>query len=122
MNTLRDPPAIRILTVDDHQLLREGIAAVLEGQPDMVLIGQASNGREAIESFRQHRPDETLMDLRMPDMSGIEAITAIRAEFPNAPIILLTPYPGDAQAAAALKSEASPYLLHNLLTHDLLDP
>ena len=121
MNTLRDTRAIRVLTVDDHQLLREGIAAVLEGQPDMVLIGQASNGREAIESFRQHRPDVTLMDLRMPDMSGIEAITAIRAEFPNARIIVLTTYAGDVQAAAALKAGASGYLLKNLVRKELLE-
>jgi DNA-binding NarL/FixJ family response regulator len=121
MNILRDTPAIRILTVDDHQLLREGIAAVLEGQSDMVLIGQASNGREAIESFRQHRPDVTLMDLRMPDMSGIEAITAIRAEFPNARIIVLTTYAGDVQAAGALKAGASGYLLKNLVRKELLE-
>jgi two-component system, NarL family, response regulator len=121
MNTLRGTWAIRILTVDDHQLLREGIAAVLEGQPDMVLVGQASNGREAIEGFRQHRPDVTLMDLRMPDMSGIEAITAIRAEFPNARIIVLTTYAGDVQAAGALKAGASGYLLKNLVRKELLE-
>jgi DNA-binding NarL/FixJ family response regulator len=121
MNTMRDTRAIRILTVDDHQLLREGIAAVLEGQPDMVLIGQASNGREAIESFRQHRPDVTLMDLRMPDMSGIEAITVIRAEFPNARIIVLTTYAGDVQAAEALKAGAYGYLLKNLVRKELLE-
>ena len=121
MNTMRGTWAIRILTVDDHQLLREGIAAVLEGQPDMVLVGQASNGREAIESFRQHRPDVTLMDLRMPDMSGIEAITAIRAEFPNARIIVLTTYAGDVQAAGALKAGASGYLLKNLVRKELLE-
>ena len=121
MNTMRGTWAIRILTVDDHQLLREGIAAVLEGQPDMVLVGQASNGREAIEGFRQHRPDVTLMDLRMPDMSGIEAITAIRAEFPNARIIVLTTYAGDVQAAGALKAGASGYLLKNLVRKELLD-
>jgi DNA-binding NarL/FixJ family response regulator len=121
MNTMRDTRPIRILTVDDHQLLREGIAAVLEGQPDMVLVGQASNGREAIESFRQHRPDVTLMDLRMPDMSGIEAITAIRAEFPNARIIVLTTYAGDVQAAGALKAGASGYLLKNLVRKELLE-
>lgn len=121
MNILRDSPAIRILTVDDHQLLREGIAAVLEGQPDMVLIGQASNGREAIESFRRHRPDVTLMDLRMPDMSGIEAITAIRTEFPNARIVVLTTYAGDVQAAGALKAGASGYLLKNLVRKELLE-
>jgi DNA-binding NarL/FixJ family response regulator len=121
MNTARDTRAIRILTVDDHQLLREGIAAVLEGQPDMMLIGQASNGREAIESFRQHRPDVTLMDLRMPDMSGIEAITAIRAEFPSARIIVLTTYAGDVQAAGALKAGASGYLLKNLVRKELIE-
>ena len=121
MNTMRGTWAIRILTVDDHQLLREGIAAVLEGQPDMVLVGQASNGREAIEGFRQHRPDVTLMDLRMPDMSGIEAITAIRAEFPNARIIVLTTYAGDVQAAAALKAGACGYLLKNLVRKELLE-
>lgn len=112
---------IRIISVDDHQLLREGIAAVLEGQPDMVLIGQASSGREAIESFRQHRPDVMLMDLRMPDMSGIEAIGAIRKEFPDARIIVLTTYAGDVQAAAALKAGASGYLLKNLVRKELLE-
>ena len=121
MNTLRGTCAIRILTVDDHQLLREGIAAVLEGQPDMVLVGQASNGREAIECFRQHRPDVTIMDLRMPDMGGIEAITAIRAEFPNARVIVLTTYAGDVQAAEALKAGASGYLLKNLVRKELLE-
>jgi DNA-binding NarL/FixJ family response regulator len=121
MNTMRDTRAIRILTVDDHQLLREGIAAVLEGQRDMILIGQASNGREAIESFRQHRPDVTLMDLRMPDMSGIEAITAIRAEFPTARIIVLTTYAGDVQATGALKAGASGYLLKNLVRKELIE-
>ncbi len=99
-------PAIRILSVDDHPLLRDGIAAVLESQPDMTLVGQACNGREAIEDFRRLRPDITLMDLRMPDISGIEAITAIRAEFSNARIIVLTTYAGDAQAAAALRAGA----------------
>jgi DNA-binding NarL/FixJ family response regulator len=121
MNTMRGTWAIRVLSVDDHPLLREGIAAVLEGQPDMVLVGQASNGREAIEGFRQHRPDVTLMDLRMPDMSGIEAITAIRAEFPNARIIVLTTYAGDVQAAGALKAGASGYLLKNLVRKELLE-
>ncbi len=112
---------IRILTVDDHQLLREGIAAVLDSQEDMKLVGQASNGREAIESFRNLRPDVTLMDLRMPDMNGIEAITAIRAEFPDARIIVLTTYAGDAQAAAALKAGAAGYLLKNLVRKELLE-
>jgi DNA-binding NarL/FixJ family response regulator len=112
---------IRILTVDDHPLLREGIAAVFEAQEDMTLVGQASNGREAVESFRRLRPDITLMDLRMPDMSGIEAIAAIRAEFPNARIIVLTTYAGDAQAAAALKAGAAGYLLKSLVRKELLE-
>jgi DNA-binding NarL/FixJ family response regulator len=121
MSTARQPEAIRILTVDDHQLLREGIAAVLESQEDMTLVGQACNGREAIESFRRQRPDVTLMDLRMPDMNGIEAITAIRAEFPNARIIVLTTYAGDAQASAALRAGAAGYLLKNLVRKELIE-
>ena len=112
---------IRILTVDDHLLLREGIAAVLEAQSDMVLVGEASNGREAIDRFRQLRPDVTLMDLRMPDMNGIDAITAICREFPNARIIVLSTYAGDVQAAAALRAGASGYLLKNLVRTELLD-
>jgi DNA-binding NarL/FixJ family response regulator len=121
MNMTHDAPTIRILTVDDHQLLREGIAAVLDGQPDMVLIGQADTGRAAIESFRDLRPDVTLMDLRMPDMNGLEAITAIRSEFPNARIIVLTTYAGDVQAASALKAGAAGYLLKNLVRRELLE-
>ena len=113
--------AIRILTVDDHPLLRDGIAAVLESQPDMALVGQACNGREAIECFRRLRPDVTLMDLRMPDISGIEAITAIRAEFPEARIIVLTTYAGDAQAAAALRAGAAGYMLKNQVRKELLE-
>src|SRR5215475_2184429 len=116
-----DSNVIRLQTVDDHQLLREGIAAMLDGQADMRLVGEANNGREALESFRRLRPDVTLMDLRMPDMSGIEAITAIRAEFPRARIIVLTTYAGDAQAAAALKAGASGYLLKSLVRKELLE-
>jgi DNA-binding NarL/FixJ family response regulator len=121
MSGAQTSPAIRVLTVDDHQLLLEGIAAVLSGQEDMTLVGQASSGREAVELFRQQRPDVTLMDLRMPDMSGIEAITAIRAEFPNARIIVLTTYSGDAQAAAALKAGAAGFLLKNLVRKELIE-
>lgn len=121
MKFMRQSEAIRILTVDDHQLLREGIAAVLEGQEDMTLVAQASNGRDAVESFRRLQPDVTLMDLRMPDMSGIEAITAIRAEFPDARIIVLTTYAGYVQAAAALKAGAAGYLLKNLVRKELLE-
>jgi len=121
MSVLRQSESIRVLTVDDHQLLREGIAAVIESQEDMNLVAQASNGREAVESFRRLRPDVTLMDLRMPDMSGIEAITAIRSEFPDARIVVLTTYAGDAQAAAALRAGAVGYLLKNLVRKELLE-
>jgi DNA-binding NarL/FixJ family response regulator len=102
-------------------VLREGIARMLDGQEDMTLVGQASNGREAIESFPRLRPDVTLMDLRMPDMSGIDAIAAIRAETPKARIVVLTTYAGDVQAAAALKAGAAGYLLKNLLRKELLE-
>jgi DNA-binding NarL/FixJ family response regulator len=121
MSTTQDSKVIRVLTVDDHLLLREGIAAVLEGQEDMVLVGEASNGREAVECFRRLQPNVTLMDLRMPDMSGLEAIAAIRADFPDARIIVLTTYTGDVQAAAALKAGAAGYLLKNLVRKELIE-
>jgi DNA-binding NarL/FixJ family response regulator len=121
MVTKTIPGTIRVLTVDDHELLREGIAAMLEAEEGVTLVGQASSGREAIESFRRLRPDVTLMDLRMPDMNGIEAITAIRREFPNAHIIVLTTYSGDAQAAAALRAGAAGYLLKSLVRKELLE-
>jgi DNA-binding NarL/FixJ family response regulator len=121
VSKLQESERIRILTADDHQLLRDGIAAVLEGQDDMTLVGQASSGQEAVEAFRRLRPDVTLMDLRMPGMSGIEAIAAIRTEFPNARIIVLTTYAGDAQAAAALKAGAAGYLLKSLVRKELLE-
>jgi DNA-binding NarL/FixJ family response regulator len=113
--------AIKVLAVDDHPLLREGIAAVLNGEQDIELVAEAVNGREAIELFRQHRPDVTLMDLQMPDMNGIETIIAIRSEFPNARFVVLTTYQGDVQAVRALKAGASGYLLKSMLRKDLLD-
>lgn len=113
--------AIKVLAVDDHPLLREGIAAVLNGEQDIELVAEAVNGREAIELFRKHRPDVTLMDLQMPDMNGIEAIIAIRSEFPNARFVVLTTYQGDVQAVRALKAGASGYLLKSMLRKDLLD-
>jgi DNA-binding NarL/FixJ family response regulator len=112
---------IRILTVDDHPVLREGIAAVIASESDMQLVGEASNGSEAIEQFRSHRPDVTLMDLQMPEMSGLDSIVAIRKEFPDARIIVLTTYSGDAQAARAFKAGASGYLLKNMLRKELVE-
>ena len=115
------PNLIRILTVDDHPMLREGIAALVASQPDMKLIAEASTGREALEQFRKHRPDLTLMDLQMPDMDGIEAMVAICSEFPDARIIVLTTYKGDIQVLRALKAGARAYLLKGLLRKELLE-
>jgi len=107
--------------VDDHPVLREGIAAVLATEKDMELVAEANNGREAVEKFRTHQPDVTLMDLQMPVMGGTDAIATIRQEFPNARIIVLTTYSGDAQAVRALKAGASGYLLKNTLRKDLAE-
>jgi DNA-binding NarL/FixJ family response regulator len=112
---------IRILAVDDHPVLREGIAALLANEPDMVLVGEAANGQEAIKQFRAHRPDITLMDLQMPVMNGSDAISAIREEFPDARIIVLTTYGGDAQADRAFKAGAFGYLLKNMVRKELID-
>jgi DNA-binding NarL/FixJ family response regulator len=111
---------IRILTVDDHPMLREGIAGLIADEPDMTLVAEAANGREAIEQFRSHRPDITLMDLQMPEMNGLDALIAIRGEFPEARIIVLTTYAGDVQVLRALKAGVRAYLLKNSLREELL--
>ena len=115
------PKLIRILTVDDHPLLRKGIAALVNAEPDMKLVAEASNGQEAIESFRVHRPDVTLMDIQMPSVNGIEAISRIQSELPNARIIVLTTYIGDAQVLRALKAGARGYVLKGHVHRELLE-
>ena len=112
---------IRILAADDHALLRKGIAAILASQPDTSLIAEASNGREAIDQYRTYRPDITLMDLQMPEMNGLDATIAIRSEFPDARIIMLTTYVGDVQVLRAMKAGARGYLLKTLLDKELLE-
>jgi DNA-binding NarL/FixJ family response regulator len=112
---------ISVIAVDDHPVLREGLAAMIAAEPDMVLIGEAETGRQGIELFEQHRPDITLMDLRLTDMNGIDAITTIRATHPGARIIVLTTYLGDVQALRALKAGAMGYLMKATLRRDLLD-
>lgn len=112
---------IRIFSVDDHPLLREGIAALVNNQPDMVLIGEAATGAEAIQLFKQHLPDVTLLDLRLPDMSGIDILIAIRSEFPEARIIMLTTFEGDVEIQRALQAGARGYLLKNMPPSELLE-
>jgi DNA-binding NarL/FixJ family response regulator len=116
MGTVR----IRILVIDDHPVVREGIAALVTMQPDMIVVGEAADGREAIQQFRTHRPDVTVMDLQMPEMNGLDALIAIRNEFPEAKVIMLTTYKSDTQIVRALKAGAQGYLLKNALNKELL--
>lgn len=111
---------IRVFSVDDHALLREGIAAVITNEPDMIVVAQASTGREAVQQFRQHQPDITLMDLRLPDMSGIDALIAIRTDAPDARIIMLTTFEGDVEMQRALGAGARGYLLKSMPPKDLV--
>jgi len=118
---MNDERKIRVLSVDDHPLVSEGIATVINNQPDMELVSQAVNGAEAIQQYRVHRPDVTLMDLRLPDLSGIDAMIAIRAEFPDARIIMLTTFEGDVEVQRSLQAGARGYFLKNMPPGELVD-
>ena len=116
-----EPKLIRVLSVDDHPLLRDGIAALVNAEPDMKLVAEASNGKEAVEKFRLHRPDVTLMDIQMPSVNGIEAITQIQSEYPDARIIVLTTYTGDVQVVRALRAGSRAYILKGHVHRELLE-
>jgi len=116
-----DPTLIRVLSVDDHPLLRDGIAALVNAEPDMKLVAEASNGKEAVEKFRLHHPDVTLMDIQMPGGGGIEAINQIQSECPDARIIVLTTYTGDVQVLRALRAGARAYILKGHVHRELLE-
>jgi DNA-binding NarL/FixJ family response regulator len=118
---MSDATRIRVLSVDDHPLLREGISAIINSQPDMLIAGQAASGSEAIQLFREHRPDVTLMDLRLPDMSGIDSLIAIRTEFAEARVIMLTTFEGDVEIRRALEAGARGYMLKSMPPKDLVD-
>src|SRR5580704_18810415 len=115
------PKRITVLCVDDHPLMREGIAAIIRNEPDMLMVGEASTGKEAVEQYREHRPDITLMDLRLPDMSGIDALSAIRAEFGDARILMLTTFDGDVDIQRALAAGAQGYLLKSMPRKKLVE-
>ena len=118
---MSDQAHIRVFSVDDHPLLREGIAAIINNQPDMQMVAQAATGSEAIQMFRQHQPDVTLMDLRLPDMTGIDAMIAIRTEFPEARIIMLTTFEGDVDIRRSLEAGARGYMLKNMPPKDMVE-
>ena len=117
---MSDPTRIRILTVDDHPLMREGITAMIESQADMLLVAEAANGAEALQRFREHQPDVTLMDIRLPGMSGIDTMIAIRSEFPEARILMLTTFEGDVEIQRALEAGARGYMLKSMSPRELL--
>ena len=118
---MKESTPIRIFSIDDHPLMREGIAAIIKNEPDMLLVAEAANGHDAIQSFRQHRPDVTLMDLRLPDISGIDALVAIRTEFADARIIMLTTFEGDVEIRRALQAGAVGYMLKTMPRRQLVE-